>query len=255
MRLDQWLTRHGYAATRSRARWLIEAGQVWVDGQQRCKPSVSIADRCRVEVRGAGLRYVSRGGLKLEQALRAFRLEVAGLVALDIGASTGGFTDCLLQHGARRIYALDVGTGQLAPMLREDPRVIAFEGRNLRTFQARELPEPVDLITVDVSFLSLTLVLPLLPPFLRQRGGVMALVKPQFEVGADGMRRGGIVRDSACRTWAVSRVLSVAAAAGFRVMQRIEAPRSRNQGNQELFVHLSWAGGTSPAAEDEPPRR
>jgi 23S rRNA (cytidine1920-2'-O)/16S rRNA (cytidine1409-2'-O)-methyltransferase len=192
------------------------------------------------------LRYVSRGGIKLEQALRAFRLEVAGLVALDIGASTGGFTDCLLQHGARRVYALDVGTGQLAPVLRDDPRVIAFEGRNFRTFQASELPEPVDLITVDVSFISLTLVLPLLPPFLSRGGGVVALVKPQFEVGADEVGRGGIVRDSACRTWAVSRVLSVAAPAGFRVMQRVEAPRSRNQGNQELFVHLNWAGEPAP---------
>jgi 23S rRNA (cytidine1920-2'-O)/16S rRNA (cytidine1409-2'-O)-methyltransferase len=187
------------------------------------------------------LRYVSRGGLKLEQALRAFRLEVAGLVALDIGASTGGFTDCLLQHGARRVYALDVGTGQLAPVLREDPRVIAFEGRNLRTFQATELPEPVDLITVDVSFISLTLVLPLLPPFLRQHGGVMALVKPQFEVGADNVGRGGVVRDSACQALAVSRVLTAAATAGFRVMQSVEAPRSREQGNQELFVYLDWA--------------
>jgi 23S rRNA (cytidine1920-2'-O)/16S rRNA (cytidine1409-2'-O)-methyltransferase len=238
MRLDQWLTMHGYAATRSRARWLIDTGQVWVDGRQCGKPSVAIPDRCCVEVRGAGLRYVSRGGLKLEQALRAFRLEVAGLVALDIGASTGGFTDCLLQHGARRVYALDVGIGQLAPVLREDPRVIAFEGRNFRTFQARELPEPVDLITVDVSFISLTLVLPLLPPFLRQHGGVMALVKPQFEVGADNVGRGGIVRDSACRALAVSRVLAVAATAGFRVMQSVEAPRSREQGNQELFVYL-----------------
>ena len=197
MRLDQWLTVNGHAATRNRARWLIETGQVWVDGRQRCKPSTSIPDRCRVEVRGDGLRYVSRGGLKLERALRAFCLDVAGFVALDIGASTGGFTDCLLQHGARRVYALDVGTGQLAPMLREDPRVITLEGRNIRTFQAAELLEPVDLITVDVSFISLPRVLPLLPPLIRQPGCVIALVKPQFEVGAEHVGRGGIVRDAA----------------------------------------------------------
>lgn len=252
MRLDQWLTVHGYAATRSRARWLIETGHVRVDGQQRCKPSSAIPDRCRVEVQGDGLRYVSRGGVKLEQALRAFCLEVAGLVALDIGASTGGFTDCLLQHGARRVYALDVGTGQLAPMLRGDPRVIALEGRNLRTFKATELPEPVDLITVDVSFISLTLVLPLLPPFFRQRGGAMALVKPQFEVGADGVGRRGIVRDSGRRALAVNRVLAVAAATGFRVMQSIEALRSRAEGNQEIFVHLDWAGEHVAIAEYNP---
>jgi len=252
MRLDQWLTVQGYAATRSRARWLIETGQVWVDGQQCRKPSSSISDRCRVEVRGDGPPYVSRGGLKLEQALQALCLEVAGLVALDIGASTGGFTDCLLRHGARRVYALDVGTGQLAPVLREDPRVITLEGRNLRTFHATELPEPVDLITVDVSFISLTLVLPLLPPFLRQRGGVMALVKPQFEVGADAVGRGGIVRDSACRALAVRRVLAVAAASGFRVMQSIEAPRSREQGNHETFIHLDWAAEHAAIADYHP---
>jgi 23S rRNA (cytidine1920-2'-O)/16S rRNA (cytidine1409-2'-O)-methyltransferase len=240
-RLDQWLVAHGYAETRSRAQWLIETGQVWVRGQPCRKPSLMLPDSCQVEIRGEGLPYVSRGGLKLEWALQAFGVDVAGLVALDIGASTGGFTDCLLQRGAQRVYALDVGSGQLALRLREDPRVIALEGRNVRTFQAAELPEAVDLITVDVSFISLTLVLLRLPPFLRPCGRVVALVKPQFEVGVEHVGRGGIVRDPHHRELALQRVMSVAEGAGFRVLQSAAATGSWADGNQETFIDLSWA--------------
>jgi 23S rRNA (cytidine1920-2'-O)/16S rRNA (cytidine1409-2'-O)-methyltransferase len=240
-RLDQWLVAHGYAETRNRAQWLIETGQVWVRGQPCRKPSLMLPDACQVEIRGEGLPYVSRGGLKLEWALQAFGVEVAGLVALDIGASTGGFTDCLLQRGARRVYALDVGCGQLARRLREDPRVIALEGRNVRTFQAGELPEAVDLLTVDVSFISLTLVLPRLPAFLRPCGRVVALVKPQFEVGAEHVRRGGIVRDLHRRESAVHRVMLVAVEAGFRVLQATDAPGAPPYGNREIFIDLDWA--------------
>jgi 23S rRNA (cytidine1920-2'-O)/16S rRNA (cytidine1409-2'-O)-methyltransferase len=257
-RLDRWLVAHGYADTRSRAQWLIEAGQVWINGRRGGKAAAPVLACDRVEIRGAGLPYVSRGGLKLERALRAFGLDVAGLVALDVGASTGGFTDCLLQHGVRRVYALDVGRGQLAPALRADPRVVVLEGRNLRTFQAAELPELVDLITVDVSFLSLTLVLPLLPPFMRQHGYVLALVKPQFEVGAAGVGRGGIVRRAAQRTEALDRVLKTAEESGFRVRQSVEAPRSRERGNHEVFVSLvremdATSGiGEIPSQHDRP---
>src|SRR5215510_8164193 len=219
LRLDQWLVRHGYAETRNRARWLIESGYVWVCGQPCGRPAQTLHDRCQVEIRGTGLPYVSRGGLKLERALQAFGLEVTGLVALDAGASTGGFVDCLLQRGAQRVYALDVGVGQLAPQLREDARVVAIEGRNVRMFQAAELPETVDLITIDVSFISLTLVCPLLPPFLQPHGRVIALVKPQFEVGAEPVGRGGIVRDPRCQELALRRVMIVAEDAGFHVLQ------------------------------------
>ena len=242
MRLDQWLVAHGYAATRSRAQWLIEAGHVWINEQPCGKAAAAVSDHDRVQVRGAGLPYVSRGGLKLERALKAFRLEVAGLVALDVGASTGGFTDCLLQHGARRVYALDVGIGSLAPALRRDPRVVVLEGRNLRTFEPAELPEPVELITVDVSFVSLTLILPLLPPLMRPYGRAIALVKPQFEVGPARVGRGGIVRHATDRIQALNRVLNVAGEIGFRVLQCVEAPRSREQGNQEVFISLIWDG-------------
>jgi 23S rRNA (cytidine1920-2'-O)/16S rRNA (cytidine1409-2'-O)-methyltransferase len=241
LRLDQWLVAHGYAETRNRAQWLIETGQVWVRGQPCRKPSLMLPDPCQVEIRGEGLLYVSRGGLKLERALQTFSIDVAGLVVLDIGASTGGFTDCLLQRGAQRVYALDVGSGQLAPRLREDARVIALEGRNVRTFQAAELPEAVDLITVDVSFIALALVLPLLPPFLRPRGRVVALVKPQFEVGVGHVGRGGIVRDPRCRELALRRVMTVAEEAGFCVLRASGAPCSHPDGNQEIFIDLGWA--------------
>jgi 23S rRNA (cytidine1920-2'-O)/16S rRNA (cytidine1409-2'-O)-methyltransferase len=239
-RLDQWLTRYGYAETRSRAQWLIDSGQVWVNGRQCYKPAFLVLENGQVEIRGSGLPYVSRGGLKLERALHAFDIQVRGYVALDVGASTGGFTDCLLQRGAQRVYALDVGTGQLAAALREDPRVVILEGYNLRTFQATALAEPVDLITVDVSYISLRLVLPLLPPFLRLGGLVVALVKPQFEVGPHDVGRGGVVRDGRRRQVAVNRVMEVASANGFRILQSVESPRSHAQGNHEVFVYLRW---------------
>ena len=241
VRLDQWLVAHGYAETRTRARWLIERGQVWVRGQPCHKPSLTLADDCHVDIHGDGLPYVSRGGLKLERALQTFGIDVMGMVALDIGASTGGFVDCLLQRGAQRVYALDVGVGQLAPQLHKDARVVTLEGRNVRTFPAAELPEAVELITVDVSFISLRLVLPLLPPFLRPRGGVVALVKPQFEVGVEHVGRGGIVRDPHHRELALQRVMSVAEGAGFRVLQSAAATGSWADGNQETFIDLSWA--------------
>ena len=252
-RLDQWLVAHGCAKTRSRARWLIESGYVYVRGQPCRKPSRLIPNLCQVEVYGAGLPYVSRGGLKLERALQTFGAEVAGLVALDIGASTGGFTDCLLQYGARRVYALDVGIGQLAPRLGEDRRVIPLEGRNVRTFQAAELPEAVDLITVDVSFISLALVLPLLPPFLRSRGRVVALIKPQFEVGAQHVGRGGIVRDPHCRELALRRIISTAEAIGFHVLGAVDAPRLHAHANQEFFIDLGWAAERATIATGQQP--
>jgi 23S rRNA (cytidine1920-2'-O)/16S rRNA (cytidine1409-2'-O)-methyltransferase len=240
-RLDQWLVTHGYAETRNRARWLIESGQVWVGGQPCRKPARMLPEPYQVEIRGEGLLYVGRGGLKLERVLHTFGVDVTGLVALDIGASTGGFIDCLLQRGAQRVYALDVGVEQLAPKLRGDARVVALDGRNIRTFQAAELPEAVDLITIDVSFISLRLVFPLLPPFLQPRGRVVALVKPQFEVGAEHIGRGGIVRNPRCRELALRRVAIVAEEAGFHVLQTADAPRSHPHGNREIFIDLGWA--------------
>jgi 23S rRNA (cytidine1920-2'-O)/16S rRNA (cytidine1409-2'-O)-methyltransferase len=252
-RLDQWLVAHGHAATRSRAQWLIRTGRVWVRGRPCRKPSQVVTDALAVEVRGDGMPYVSRGGLKLERALQTFGIDVAGLVALDIGASTGGFTDCMLQHGARRVYALDVGTGQLESGLRTDPRVVSLEGRNIRTFQVVELPETVELITVDVAFISLVHVLPLLPPFLGARGCAIALVKPQFEVGAEHVGRGGIVRDSNRRAVALHRIMTAAEAVGFHVLQAVDAPCLHAHGNREVFIKLGWVAERAMLAATRTP--
>ena len=181
-----------------------------------------------------------------------FGIEVTGFVALDVGASTGGFTDCLLQRGAQRVYALDVGRGQLAPKLCHDPRVVPLEGRNIRTFRAADLPEAVDLITVDLSFISLRLVLPRLTSFLRPSGRVLVLVKPQFEVGVEHVGRGGIVRDQQQRELALHRVVNAAIAAGFGILQRTEASGSRPSGNQEFFLDLDRAAERAEAAWDVP---
>ncbi len=253
LRLDQWLVARGYTETRSRAQWLIETGQVWVRGQPCRKPSLVLPDPGQVEIRGGGLPYVSRGGLKLERALQTFGIDITGFVALDVGASTGGFTDCLLQRGAQRVYALDVGRGQLALSLRNDPRVIPLEGRNMRMFQAADLPEAVDLITVDLSFISLKLVLPRFPPFLRLPGHVVALVKPQFEVGAEHVGRGGIVRDHHQRELALHGVIQVAVEAGFRIIQTTKAAGSRPSGNQEFFLDLVRAAKDAVVAAWYPP--
>jgi len=252
LRLDQWLVVHGYAETRSRAQWLIETGQVWVRGQPCGKPSLVLSDAGQVEIRGVGLPYVSRGGLKLAGALQSFGLEVTGFVALDVGASTGGFTDCLLQRGAQRVYALDVGTGQLAPKLRHDPRVVPLEGCNIRMVRAADLPEALDLITVDLSFISLRLVLPQLAPFLRPSGRVVALVKPQFEVGVGHVGRGGIVRDQQQRELALHGVLQAAVEAGFRILQSTAASGTRPSGNQEFFLDLDRAAEQAGGARDAP---
>jgi 23S rRNA (cytidine1920-2'-O)/16S rRNA (cytidine1409-2'-O)-methyltransferase len=184
--------------------------------------------------------------------LTVFGLEVAGLVALDVGASTGGFTDCLLQRGVRRVYAVDVGKGQLAPELRADPRVVVLEGRNLRTLQAAELPEPVDFSTVDVSFVSLTLILPVLCAFVRPGGQVVALVKPQFEVGAAAVGRGGIVRHAAHRAQALDRVIGAAETSGWHVLQSVEAPRARERANHEVFIFLTWEADVAPGIRGTP---
>jgi 23S rRNA (cytidine1920-2'-O)/16S rRNA (cytidine1409-2'-O)-methyltransferase len=254
-RLDQWLVAHGHAATRSRARWLIDAGLVRVYGQPCHKPALPVTEASAVEVQADALPYVSRGGVKLERALDVCGMNVAEVVALDVGASTGGFTDCLLRRGARRVYALDVGTGQLAPALRADPRVISLEGRNIRTFSAAELAESVALITVDVAFISLVHVLPLLPPFLEAGGRVLALVKPQFEVGVKHVGRGGIVRDPDRRALAQRRVIAMAEDIGFHVRRTIEAPRLHAHSNQEVFIDLEWlAPCVTLVAGQRPPR-
>lgn len=207
-RLDVLLVERGLAESRTQAQRLIRAGLVRVAGQVADKPGTQVATNAAITLQ-ARPRFVSRGGEKLEAALVRFGLDVRGWVAADVGASTGGFTDCLLQHGARRVYAIDVGYGQLDWRLRNDPRVVVMERTNARYLES--LPEPVDLVTVDVSFISLGLILPMAVRWLKPGGRVVALIKPQFEAGRREVGKGGVVRDPQVHRRVLERVLDIAA--------------------------------------------
>lgn len=241
VRLDELLVAAGLAETRSQAQRLILAGEVWLGDRQADKAGQLVAEGAAVRVE-AGLRYVSRGGLKLEAALDAFDLRPAGWVCADIGASTGGFTDCLLQRGAGRVYAVDVGYGQLAWSLRQDPRVVVLERANIRHLEA--LPEPVALATIDVSFIGLNLVLPRVAALLTPAGQVVALIKPQFEVGKGQVGKGGVVREPALHRAAIAGVLDAAAALALVPAGLIRSPLTGPAGNVEF---LAWLRSGVPA--------
>lgn len=238
IRLDQLVVARGLAPSREQARALILAGQVAVNDQVVAKAGTLVPETASISLRGAPLSYVSRGGVKLAAALAHFAVPVAGTVALDVGAATGGFTDCLLQQGAARVYAIDVGYGQLAWRLRQDPRVILFERTNIRHLPREAVPEPVDLAVIDVSFISLRLVLPAVLPFLRPGGRIVALVKPQFEVGKGQVGKGGVVRDPARQWQAVAAIQEQAAALGLLPLGVIPAPIRGPKGNQEYLLYL-----------------
>lgn len=239
-RLDVALVRRGLAPSRERARALIMAGQVFVDEKMVDKPGtqVSLDARCRLAQAPDELKYVSRGGLKLEKALLTFDLKPAGLVALDVGASTGGFTDCLLRNGARRVYALDVGRAQLAWTLRTDPRVVAMEGVNIR--YVTELPEPVQCAVIDVSFISLRLVLSPVVRLLAPGAWIVALVKPQFEAGKAEVDRGeGIISDPAVHVRVLSELQAwIPEHTSLRVQGVTDSPILGRDGNKEFLLHL-----------------
>lgn len=240
-RLDKLLVARGLAASRERANALVMSGAVRVDGRPGVKPGTLIDDAAAIElVGGEDHGYVSRGALKLEKGLAAFAIDPTGMVALDIGASTGGFTDLLLQRGAARVYAIDVGYGQLAWSLRQDPRVVVIERENVRSMDPARVPEPCDLAVIDTSFISLTLVLPHVRTLLREPAGkpIVALVKPQFEVGREHVARGGVVRDVAARLGAVDKVRTWANANGFAAGEHVESPITGPAGNVEYLLHL-----------------
>lgn len=237
-RLDLELVRRGLAETRARATQLIAAGQVLVAEVVCDKPGRKVRPEDPIRVRGETLRYVSRGGLKLEAALDAWPIAVEGRVCADLGASTGGFTDCLLQRGAARVYAVDVGYGQLAWKLRTDPRVVVMERVNARHLDA--LPEPVSLLVGDLSFISLTRILPTVRRLIAPGGTAVLLVKPQFEVGPERVGKGGLVRDAEARADAVAGVRAAAEAVGFAVCGDLESPvPGQKSGNVEYLVWLS----------------
>ena len=238
-RLDILLVEKGLAASREQARRLIMAGAVVVNDQRVDKPGTPVALTAAVRVKNeARPRYVSRGGYKLEAALRAFALDVRGAVALDVGASTGGFTDCLLQHGAARVYAVDVGYGQLAWSLRQDPRVVSLERRNIRTLDPCELREIPTVAVIDASFISLTLVIPKVLEFLAPGGTLLALVKPQFEVGKGKVGKGGVVRDPALHAAVVADLQARAEQWQAEVRGLVESPLLGPKGNKEFFLYL-----------------
>ena len=233
-RLDLLLVDRGLAKSRARAQRLIRAGLVRVEGQMADKPGTQVATSAEITLK-ARPRFVSRGGEKLDAALVRFGLDTEGVVAADVGASTGGFTDCLLQRGACRVYAIDVGYGQFDWRLRNDPRVVVMERTNARYLES--LPEPVDLVTVDVSFISLGLILPAAVQWLRSKGQVVALIKPQFEAGRRDVGKGGVVRDPDVHRRVLERVLNVAAELNLGLRGLMSSPLRGPAGNVEF---LGW---------------
>ncbi len=245
-RIDRLLVDRGLVASRERARRLVMSGEVWVAEQRVDKPGALIRVDAPLEVRGTDIPFVSRGGLKLDGAFSHWEIDARGLVAVDIGASTGGFTDCLLQRGARHVFAIDVGYGQFAWKLRQDPRVTLFERANIRGSDAARLPQPVDLAVIDVSFISLRLVLPTAIRLVRPGGTIVALVKPQFEVGKGEVGKGGVVRDPEQQRAAVDAIRAVGASLGLSCGGDYPSPIVGPKGNQEFFLYFTRGAGAAP---------
>lgn len=246
-RLDVLLRERGLTRSRSKAKARIMAGEVYVEGEQVDKAGTQVDRDADIELRGDANPYVSRGGQKLESAHETFDFEIAGRTAIDVGASTGGFTDFLLQHGARHVYAVDVGYGQLSWELREDDRVTVHERTNIREFDEEALPEACDLAVVDCSFISLELVLPNTLPYLTDDADIVALIKPQFEAGPERVEEGGVVRDESVRRQVIDEVLEMAEGLGLELVDSVDSEVHGPSGNIEHFAH--WrapqrSGGT-----------
>lgn len=237
-RLDVVLVERGLAQSRERAQALILAGEVLVDGKRTTKAGTLTAVDSTIEITAREIPYVSRGGVKLEEALRSFDVDVTGLTCLDVGASTGGFTDCLLQHGAKHVTAVDVGYGQFDWRLRSNPRVNVIERTNIRNLDAGTLPAPMDLVCVDVSFISLRIVVPVVLKFLKPSGSLICLIKPQFEVGKGMVGKGGVVRNPALHETVIKDLTQAFEALNLQVSGLIPSPILGPKGNQEFLVYL-----------------
>jgi 23S rRNA (cytidine1920-2'-O)/16S rRNA (cytidine1409-2'-O)-methyltransferase len=238
-RIDKLLFERGLAESRTQAQALILAGQVLVNEQRVDKAGQTFPASCEIRIKGEMPRYVSRGGFKLEAALRQFHLNPSGKVCVDVGASTGGFTDCLLQHGAAKVWALDVGHNQLAWKIRQDARVVVIEGLNARHLADEEFGVQFDFACIDVSFISLKMILPGVEAVLKQQGDCVALIKPQFEVGKGEVGKGGIVNDPAKHQRVISEIRSAAMAIGLQPFEVIESPILGAEGNHEFLIHLA----------------
>ena len=253
IRLDVYLTEKGLTTSRERAKALIMAGQVYIKNQ-KCDKAGTMLDEneTEVEVRGEQLKYVSRGGLKLEKALKEFGVNPTGYVCSDSGASTGGFTDCLLQQGAKKVFAIDVGYGQLDWKIRSDPRVVVMERTNVRHVTSEQLGEPLDLSVVDVSFISLRIVLPVIKTFLKADGQVLCLIKPQFEAGREKVGKKGVVRDPQTHKEVLDQFVLLAKELNFQIMGLTFSPVKGPEGNIEFLAHLSLGDklGIAPITEE-----
>jgi 23S rRNA (cytidine1920-2'-O)/16S rRNA (cytidine1409-2'-O)-methyltransferase len=239
IRIDQLLTDRGLAESRNKAQALVLAGQVLADQKKIEKPGQQVHPDCEIRILGEQPRYVSRAGFKLEGALAEFGIDVKGKTCLDIGASTGGFTDCLLQHGAAKVYAVDVGSNQLHWRIRQDARVAVREQTNARDLSRELIPEPIDFVCCDVSFISATLVLPPAGPLLAPGAEIVVLAKPQFEAGRGEVGKGGIVRSDEIRQAAADKVRRALDALGFRSVQQMDSPLEGAEGNREILLYGS----------------
>lgn len=246
LRLDQLVFDLGLTESRERAKTTIMSGLVFVDGQRADKPGMQVSPDASVEVKGAALPYVSRGGLKLEKALKVFPIDPSGLTCIDCGASTGGFTDVLLKNGAVKVYSVDVGYGQLAWSLRQDERVINMERTNIRYISTEQIPEPIDLAVMDLSFISIKLVLPAVCSLLKDGGELMCLIKPQFEAGREEVGKKGVVRDKAVHLAVIESILEFAPSVGMAVRGLDFSPIKGPEGNREYLCYMKKGGEAAP---------
>ena len=237
-RLDVLLVKKNLAESREKAKAVIMSGIVYVDGQKEDKAGSMFEDTALVEVRGSTLKYVSRGGLKLEKAMEQFGVGLSGKVCMDVGASTGGFTDCMLQNGAKKVYSVDVGHGQMAWKLRNDERVVCMEKTNIRYVTPEEIPERIQFVSIDVSFISLTKVLGPVQALMEPEGDVVCLIKPQFEAGREKVGKKGVVRDPAVHLEVIQMVASFAGSIGFEALHLDFSPIKGPEGNIEYLLHL-----------------
>ena len=251
-RIDVLLFERGLAPSREKARTLIMAGSVYVNNQKFDKPGDTVSDDAEIEVRGSTLKYVSRGGLKLEKAMQLFPIDLNGKICMDIGASTGGFTDCMLQNGAQKVYSVDVGYGQLAWQLRQDPRVVNLERTNARYLTREQVPEEIDFFSVDVSFISLRIILPAVRPLLRDCGQAVCLIKPQFEAGREKVGKKGVVRDRAVHEEVVETICRFAVENGYSVLGLTFSPVKGPEGNIEYLAYLEKSDAPVHTADCTP---
>ena len=242
VRLDVLLHESGLCESRERAKALIMAGQVYIDNVKYDKAGEQVSVNAKPEIRGETLKYVSRGGLKLEKAMQVFPIDLSGAVAMDIGASTGGFTDCMLQNGAAKVFAVDVGYGQFAWKLRSDERVVNMERTNIRYVTPEDIGEELDFASIDVSFISLGLVLPVAYNLLKDSGTVVALIKPQFEAGREKVGKKGVVRDPAVHKEVIEKVVGISKDTGFAVLGLSYSPVKGPEGNIEYLIYLKKNG-------------